>query len=218
MLAAAMVMICVVTLTVSRRPAPLAAAGAADAQPERLQQSSDLAPVAQPAVPALAPIAAGVAVAPAVAPRAVSEAAAKAALQKSEKTRIAEATSPTAAVAAIDEALAKTKFAPSESISADPASASVDPAVPGTVTVTGCLETSGKNQFRLTDTEGVDAPKSRSWRSGFLKKSSTSVALVAPPDPYTLQTQAGQRITATGQMTNRELRVTSLQVIGARCD
>jgi len=222
MLAAAMVMICVVTLTVSRRPAPLAAAGAADAQPERLQQSSDLAPVAQPAVPALAPIAAGVAVAPAVAPRAVSEAAAKAALQKSEKTRIAEATSPTAAVAAIDEALARedasTKFAPSESISADPASASVDPAVPGTVTVTGCLETSGKNQFRLTDTEGVDAPKSRSWRSGFLKKSSTSVALVAPPDPYTLQTQAGQRITATGQMTNRELRVTSLQVIGTRCD
>ena len=220
MIAAAMVMICVVTLTVSRRPAPLAAADAADAQPERFQQPSNLAPVAQVVVPGAAPTAA-VAIAPVVTPRPVNESTVKAAV-KSEKTRIAEATSPTAAVAAIDEALAKedasTKFAPSESISADPAPVAVDPVAPGTVTVTGCLEASGNNRFQLTDTEGTDAPRSRSWRSGFLKKRSTSVALVTPPDPETLRTQVGQRIAATGQLTSRELRVTSVEVLGARCD
>ena len=220
MLAAAMVTICVVTLTVSRRPAPLAAADAADTQPERLRQSSDLAPVAQAVVPAAAPTAA-VAIAPVVTPRPLNESTVKAAV-KSEKTRIAEATSPSAAVAAIDEALAKedasTKFAPSESISADPAPVGVDPVAPGSVTVTGCLESSGNNRYQLTDTEGAEAPRSRSWRSGFLKKRSTSVALVAPPDPETLRTQVGQRIAATGELTSRELRVTSLQVLGARCD
>jgi len=221
MLAAAMVMICVVTLTVSRRPAPLAAAEAADAQPERLQQSSDLAPVAQAVVPAAAPTAA-VAIAPVVTPRPVNESTAKPANPKSEKTRIADASSPTAAVAAIDEALAKqdasTAFAPSESISAAPTPVSVDPVAPGTVTVTGCLESSGNNRYQLADTEGTDAPRSRSWRSGFLRKRSTSVALVSPPDPETLRTQVGQRIAATGQLTSRELRVTSVEVLGARCD
>jgi hypothetical protein len=141
---------------------------------------------------------------------------------KAEKSRIAEAPSPTAAVAAIDEALGKedssTTFAVSASIIADPASVSVDPVAPGAVTVTGCLESTGSNRFRLTDTQGIDAPRSRSWRSGFLKKRSTIVNLVAPPDPYTLQTQLGQRIAATGQMTDHELRVTSVQVTGARCD
>jgi hypothetical protein len=220
MLAAAMVMICVVTLTLSRRPAPLAAADAADTQPERLRQSSDLALMAQAAVPAAAP-AAAVAIAPVATPRPVNESTPKAVV-KSEKTRIAEASSPTAAVAAIDEALARedasTKFAPSESINADPAPVSVDPVAPGSVRVTGCLESSGNNRFQLTDTEGTDAPRSRSWRSGFLRKRSSSVALVTPPDSETLRTQVGQRIAATGQLTSRELRVTSVEVLGARCD
>jgi hypothetical protein len=221
MLAAAMIMICVVTLTISRRPAPLAAADVSDVEPERLQQSPNLVPVSQGVMPAAAPTAA-LAIAPIVTPRPVNESTAKAAVPKSEKTRIADASSPTAAVAAIDEALAKedasTTFPPSESISADPAPASVDPVAPGSVTVTGCLETSGNNRYQLTDTAGAEAPRSRSWRSGFLKKRSTSVALVASPDPETLRTQVGQRIAATGQLTSRELRVTSLQVLGARCD
>ena len=43
--------------------------------------------------------------------------------------------------------------------------------MPDMVTITGCLEVSTSGDtFRLTDTEGVDAPKSRSWRSGFFKK------------------------------------------------
>ena len=217
MVTLAMVIMCVVAIAVSRRPVPLAAA---DAEHVGLHQS-DLPPIPTTVVPGAAPTAAAVAAA-GVAPAAASAPAAKAAVLKSERSRIAEAPSPTAAVAAIDEALGNedfsTSIAASESISADPPFVSPDPAAPGTVTVTGCLENSGNNAFRLSDTEGADAPRSRSWRSGFLRKRSTSVELVAPPDPYTLKTEVGHRIAATGQLTSRELRVTSVQVIGARCN
>jgi hypothetical protein len=223
MVAAAMITMFVVTLTLSRRPAPLAAAAAEDALPEQLQQSSAIKLGAQPVATASAPTAAGVALAPVIAPQAVRESSAKAAVLKSEKNRIAEAASPAAAVKAIDEALGKTDSATelvaSESISAEPAPVSPDPRALGTVTVTGCLESSGNdNRFRLTDTEGVEAPRSRSWRTGFLRKRSTSVALVEPPDPHELQTQVGQRVAATGLLTSRELRVASLRVIGPRCN
>jgi hypothetical protein len=223
MVAAAMITMFVVTLTLSRRPAPLAAAAAEDAPPGQLQQWSDIKLGAQPVATASAPTAAGVALAPVIAPQAVREASAKAAVLKSEKNRIAEAASPTAAVNAIDEALGKidstTELVASESISVEPAPVAPDPRALGTVTVTGCLESSGNdNRFRLTDTEGGDAPRSRNWRTGFLKKRSTSVALVDPPDPHELQTQVGQRVAATGLLTSRELRVASLRVIGPRCN
>jgi len=213
----AMVIMCVAAIALSRRPSSVEAASVTSLPSERPGQLSDVAIVPQPAALAATPSAA-----PGIAPRSANAPAAKAAVPNAERNRIAEAPSPTAAVAAIDEALGKEDFstalAPSESISAEPSSVSVDPVAPGTVTVTGCLESSGSNRFRLTDTQGIDAPKSRSWRSGFLKKHSTSVNLVSPPDPYTLQTQVGQRITATGKLTDRELRVTSVQVIGAQCD
>ena len=215
----AMVIMCVVAIAFSRRPVPLAAADAEHVDLERLHQS-DLIPFPTADVPAAAPT--GAAGTDAVMSPAVSAPTAKAAVLKSEKTRIAEAPSPTAAVAAIDEALdnepSATSVAGADPISADAPFVSPDPVTPGTVTVTGCLEANGTNGFRLTDTEGTDAPRSRSWRSGFLRKRSSSVALVASPDPYTLKTQVGHRIAASGQLTSRELRVTSVQVIGTRCD
>jgi hypothetical protein len=201
MVTLAMVIMCVVAIALSRRPVPLAAADAEHVESERLHQS-DFAPLPATVVPGAA-------------------SAAKAAVLTSDN-RIAEAPSPSAAVAAIDEALgtetSSTRAAAAEPISANPPFVEPDPGAPGTVTVTGCLETNGNSGFRLTDTEGTDAPRSRSWRSGFLRKRSSSVALVAPPDPYTLKTQVGHRISASGQLTSRELRVTSVQVIGTRCD
>jgi len=209
MVAAAMITMAVVTLTLARRPAPLAAAEAEDAQP---------------VATALPPTTAEVAIAPVIAPPAIRESSAKAAALKPEKNRIAEAASPLAAVTAIDEALSKIDSSTpepvvSEPISVEPTPVSPGPSELGTVTVTGCLETSGNaNGFRLTDADGGDAPKSRSWRTGFLKKRSTSVALVDPPDAHALQTQVGQRVAATGLLTNRELRVRSLRVIAPRCN
>ena len=87
------------------------------------------------------------------------------------------------------------------------------------VTITGCLEISvDQDEFRLTETEGVDAPRSRSWRTGFLKKRSAPVALVEPPDRLALQTHVGRRVAATGLLTSHDLRVSALRVVGPTCN
>lgn len=86
------------------------------------------------------------------------------------------------------------------------------------VTITGCLETSAKDRFRLTDTEGGNAAKARSWRTGFLKKRPTPVDLVGAPDVGALQTQVGRRVSVTGVQTNRELKVSSVRVVSPSCE
>jgi len=84
------------------------------------------------------------------------------------------------------------------------------------VTITGCLELH-EETFWLKDTSGADAPKSRSWRSGFLKKRPASIELVDAADTLRLPNYVGQRVAATGMRMHRELRVRSLQRIAASC-
>ena len=86
------------------------------------------------------------------------------------------------------------------------------------VTITGCLEASAKDRFRLTDTEGANAPKARSWRSGFLKRRSAPVDLVGASDVGALQTQVGRRVAVTGVQTNRELKVSSVRLVSPSCE
>jgi hypothetical protein len=91
-------------------------------------------------------------------------------------------------------------------------------AVSPAITMSGCLEaTVDGDQFRLTDVDGTDAPKARSWRSGFLKKRSAPVDLVELSDPVGLRKYVGRRMVATGQLSGRELRVRSLQAAGPSC-
>jgi hypothetical protein len=86
------------------------------------------------------------------------------------------------------------------------------------VTITGCLEsTVDEREFRLTDTEGMDAPKARSWKSGFLKKSATPVSLVGFSDPTGLKKLIGRRVAATGTLTSGELHLRSYKPAGASC-
>jgi hypothetical protein len=84
------------------------------------------------------------------------------------------------------------------------------------ITITGCLELDN-GTFRLRDTSGVDAPRSRSWRSGFLKKRPSPIELVDAVNTLRLSTHVGQRVAATGMLTNREMRARSLQQVGASC-
>ena len=89
---------------------------------------------------------------------------------------------------------------------------------PSPVTITGCLEMSvDATEFRLTDTDGVEAPRSRSWRSGFLKKQSATIALVEQPDAHELQAQVGKRVAATGLLTSRSLKVSALRIVTPSC-
>ena len=75
---------------------------------------------------------------------------------------------------------------------------SIPPTAPP-VTITGCLERED-DSFRLKDTSGAGAPKSRSWKSGFLKKGSASVDVVNPPKKLRLSDHVGERVSLTGVM------------------
>jgi hypothetical protein len=83
-------------------------------------------------------------------------------------------------------------------------------------TLTGCLERTDDG-FRLKDTEGENAPKSRSWKSGFLKKGSASISVTDPSRTLRLASQVGHRVTVTGALANRELRAAALHQIAPTC-
>ena len=84
------------------------------------------------------------------------------------------------------------------------------------VTITGCLETDDET-FRLSDTEGSDAPKSRSWKTGFLRKRSATVAVV-DANGVGLPAHVGQRVALTGLLVDRDMRVRSLRRVASSCE
>jgi hypothetical protein len=113
------------------------------------------------------------------------------------------------------------------SVAAAPAAAS-STAAPGAVsatavtkappvTLTGCL-VQADDTFRLKDAAGTAAPKSRSWKSGFLKKGSTSVEVVDAAHALTLANYVGRRVSVTGTLVDREMQARSLRRVAASCD
>ena len=100
----------------------------------------------------------------------------------------------------------------------DPAAASVTPSVTkaAPVTLAGCLQRTDQT-LRLKDTLGADAPKSRSWKSGFLKKGSASIDLVDPANRLRLANHVGHRVTVTGTLDHGQMHVRSLQRVSAVC-
>lgn len=86
------------------------------------------------------------------------------------------------------------------------------------VTVTGCLEQEKDQTFRLKDTEGINAPKSRSWKSGFIKKSSSTIEVTDSSNRLRLGSQAGHRVSVTGVILDKEMQARSLQRVGDTCE
>jgi hypothetical protein len=84
-------------------------------------------------------------------------------------------------------------------------------------TITGCL-VADDDTFRLKNTSGTDAPKSRSWKSGFLRKRSATITLVDAGLSLHLAEHVGERVAVTGALTDRELRPRSVRRIAASCD
>ncbi len=84
------------------------------------------------------------------------------------------------------------------------------------VTVTGCLERD-ENDFRLTSTSGAQVPKSRSWKSGFLKKRASDLEVVDPSRRVKLKDHVGHRDALTGTVEDGELRVQSMRHLAASC-
>jgi hypothetical protein len=85
------------------------------------------------------------------------------------------------------------------------------------VTISGCLEQDDE-RFRLKDTTGDDAPKGRSWRSGFLRKSAATIDVVDQADRHHLQTYVGQRVNVTGMLVDREMQVRSVRIVAISCE
>ena len=81
-------------------------------------------------------------------------------------------------------------------------------------TITGCLARDD-DRYVLKNVSGDDAPKSRSWKSGFLRKRSLTVELIDPAATNRLASYVGRQIETTGALDDREMRVKSLRVQGA---
>ena len=197
-------------LAVARDPSPRAVPAAENTQPDALS-----VPLAAPPVAA---------VGGAQLPKAVSEKPRQTRVVTSTKSLPADsARLPRASESAASgarESAAKTAVPkPTTSASAAQSNATPDFASDGAVTLTGCLEaTTDGSRFRLTDTEGAQAPKARSWRSGFLNKRRAPVELVELPELSEARKYVGHRVAATGLLASRELRVRSLESAGSPCD
>lgn len=88
--------------------------------------------------------------------------------------------------------------------------------MPAPVTIAGCLERDDET-FRLKDTSGADAPRSRSWKSAFLKKGSAPVEVVDASKRMKLTNHVGQRVSVTGTLSDGEMQIRSLRRIAASC-
>ena len=65
-------------------------------------------------------------------------------------------------------------------------------------TMTGCLQADG-GKYMLTKLEGADAPKSRSWKTGFIKKTAAKdVEVVGASSSLKLKDQVGRKVTVSG--------------------
>ena len=84
------------------------------------------------------------------------------------------------------------------------------------VTITGCLERDA-DTFRLKDATGANAPKARSWKTGFLKKGAATIEVRDASHRLKLNDHVGKRVSVTGVLIDREIRARSVQRVGATC-
>jgi len=84
------------------------------------------------------------------------------------------------------------------------------------VAITGCLERD-QETFKLRDTAGADAPRARSWKSGFLRKSAASIEVTDAANRVKLANHIGERVTVKGLLVDREMQVRSLQRVADSC-
>ena len=85
------------------------------------------------------------------------------------------------------------------------------------VTITGCLE-QNHDSFRLKDTSGADAPKSRSWKSGFLGKHAKTITIVDSGNRLKLGSHVGERVSVTGTLVDKEMQGRSLKRETPSCE
>ena len=83
-------------------------------------------------------------------------------------------------------------------------------------TISGCLE-KNKSKFRLTDMVGEHAPKSRSWKTGFFRKGSAKLDLIAESSGLKFDPHVGYRVDVTGSLAKKVMHAHSLIPTSAKC-
>jgi len=130
---------------------------------------------------------------------------------KSAATRTANASSASSRAA---DPTRKPAVEPTETV---PLTANANGQSAAFVTIQGCLQP-GDDTFWLKDTSGADVQKSRSWRSGFLKKRSAPLEIVDAAGALKLSKHVGQRVSASGTVSDRRMRAYSLQRVASSCN
>ena len=85
------------------------------------------------------------------------------------------------------------------------------------VTIEGCLVQDDET-FRLKNTEGEDAPKGRSWKTGFLHKGSKTLDVVDARHRLNLARHVGEQVSVTGMLLDRELEGSSIKRVAETCN
>ena len=143
-----------------------------------------------------------------------AEAAAVAAQPDSTAVEAAPAPAPAKPVRAVPGKKTTPKPRPADAPPA-PKTAAELPNDVSAVTIEGCLEQNGDG-FRLKNTSGENAPKARSWKSGFLKKGNRPVDVVDWNNR--LKNHVGERISVSGMFVDGDLRVRNLRRVATNCN
>ena len=133
---------------------------------------------------------------------------------------VAHQATPSVSASASVKAAAPSAPAPvAKATSANPKTAHGAAAVhvPEIVTLTGCLEQKD-DSFRLKDTSGADAPKSRSWKTLGLTKHASTISLIDTSNRLKLGTHVGQRVSVTGALVDKDLQGKSLKSLSPSCE
>ena len=102
-------------------------------------------------------------------------------------------------------------------MAADKDSAALKPPVAEatSATIAGCLERDG-DSFVMKANEG-DAPKARSWKSGFLKKGAPRIEIMDASNRLKLSDHVGHKVSISGMLADREMQARSLKRVSSSC-
>jgi|SRR5213076_3274114 len=85
------------------------------------------------------------------------------------------------------------------------------------VTLTGCLHADG-GKYMLTDLKGDKAPKGRSWKTGWVKKTTKDVQVVSTSSGPKLKDHVGHQVTLTGVRSgDTHVQARSIKHVAASC-
>jgi hypothetical protein len=121
------------------------------------------------------------------------------------------------AAAPVAAAVVATSTAPEMTADKETSALKAPVAESTSATIAGCLERDG-DSFVMKSVEGADAPKARSWKSGFLKKGTPRIEVMDVSNRLKLSDHVGERVSISGMLADREIQARSLRRVASSCE